>query len=160
MRLLQGKNKETREEENMDNMNNQQNYGPVPDSQDGGNKALAALAYPFWLVGLIAFLVKKDSAYVKFHSIQAMAVAVIGLAVSAVMTVIGAILGVIFGLMDVMLGANGMLGSLATVLSGGIGGILGLGILVLQIIGIINAVQGTMKPLPIIGEKIDSMFNK
>ena len=154
------KNKVKREDENMVNMDKQQNYGPVPDSQDGGNKALAALAYPFWIVGLIGMLVKKDSAYVKFHAIQGMALAAINIILSIIMVIIGIVLGIIVGLIDVALGTNGMLVSLGSVLTSGIGGIVGLVTFVLMILGIINAVQGTMKPLPIIGEKIDGMFNK
>ncbi len=144
----------------MVNMDNQQNYGPVPDSQDGGNKALAALSYFFLIVGIIALLVKNDSAFVKFHAIQGLALKVIYIIVSAIFGVLGIILAIILGFVDVALGANGVLASLSTFLTSGICGILGLGEFVLVVLGIINAAQGTMKPLPIIGEKIDGMFNK
>ena len=76
------------------------------------------------------------------------------------MVIIGIVLGIIVGLIDVALGTNGVLTSLGSVLTSGIGGIVGLATFVLMIFGIINAAQGTMKPLPIIGEKIDGMFNK
>ncbi|MBO6259559.1 MAG: DUF4870 domain-containing protein [Lachnospiraceae bacterium] len=144
----------------MDNMNNQQNYGPVPDSQDGGNKALAVLSYILWIVGLVALLVKKDSPYVKFHSIQGIALAICNLAASAIAGVLGFIIGLIFEIMDAAMGTNGGLVSLATLLSGGIGGLIGLAGFVLMIFGIINAIQGTMKPLPLIGNFIDEKFNK
>ena len=144
----------------MDNMNNQQNYGPVPDSQNGGNKALAALSYPFWIVAVIAFLVKKDeSPYVKFHAIQGIALAVISFVVSALVGVINTVLTVIVGIIQSAADGGGIL-SLIPMLVGLVGSAFGIAIFVLMIIGLINAIQGTMKPLPLIGEKIDAKFNK
>lgn len=144
----------------MDNMNNQQNYGPVPDSQDGGNKALAALAYPFWIVGLIGMLVKKDSAYVKFHAIQGIALAIINLAASAVIGVLGVIVMIFLAALDGIMGTNGALSSLGSLLTSGLGGLIWLADIVLVIMGIVNAVQGTMNPLPVIGKIINEKFNK
>ena len=144
----------------MDNMNNQQNYGPVPDSQDGGNKALAALSYPFWIVAVIAFFVKKDeSPYVKFHAIQAIALAIISFVISALVGVLNTILSVIIGIIQASVDGGGIL-NLIPMLVGLVGTAAGIAVFVLMIIGLINAIQGTMKPLPLIGEKINEKFNK
>ena len=145
----------------MDNMNNQQYKAPGPDSQDGGNKALAALSYFTWIVALIAFFVKKDdSPFVKFHAIQGIAFTIVKYVVSAIIGALGFILGIIFGIFDSIVGANGGFVSLATLLTSGLGGLVGLGALVFMVLGIVNAVQGTMKPLPLFGQKVDEKFNK
>lgn len=100
------------------------------------NKVISILCY-FGILLLIPYLVKKDSEYVKFHSNQGLILLIVNIALSIVSAVIGAILGLI--------------PYIGGILSGLIGGVISLACFALMIIGIVNAVTGKMKELPIIG---------
>ena len=87
-------------------------------------KNIAAISYIFFVIGY--FTVEKDSAFVKFHMQQSLTLLVFAIALSVV-------------------GIIPILGWLIAFL----GGILSL---ILFIIGIINALGGEEKELPIIGK--------
>ena len=109
-----------------------QAYSPAPYGQPmdmvsdvQANKGMAIVAYLLFFVPLITGAHKK-SPYVKFHTNQGTILFLFNLALNIVLNILGGFLG-------------------------GIIGLLGLVMLVLVIIGIMNAAQGKMTPLPVIG---------
>lgn len=89
------------------------------------NKVMAILAYIFFLIPLLA---AKDSKFAMYHANQSLVLFIIGIAGN----IIGGILFFVY------------IGVCVTSL-------VNLAWLVLAIIGIINASNGEMKPLPIVG---------
>lgn len=88
------------------------------------NKTIAVLSYFLFFLPL---LTAKDSKYAMFHANQSLILIIISVAasiISGVLPVIGAVIGMIVSL----------------------------AVLVLWIMGIINAANGEMKPLPYIGQ--------
>lgn len=108
---------------------------PAAKSGDSNDKLMGVLAYLGILV-LVPLLAAKDSKFAQYHAKQGITL----LAAEIVLVVLQWVV--------IFLGA----------VTGGFGFILfpiislaGLGLLVLSIIGIINAVNGEEKPLPLIG---------
>lgn len=104
------------------------------DTKDAqGNKAMAVLAYIIFLIPLLA---AKDSPFARYHTNQGLvlflAAAAYGIVYSILTTVVLAISWRLYLVVSI-------LGWVSVVF------------VVLAIIGIINAVNGKMKPLPIIG---------
>jgi len=99
------------------------------------NKVMAVLAYIIFLVPLLA---AKDSPFARYHTNQGL---VLFLAIVASFIVLG-ILNVIMGI--ILPGLGCCVGSVLTLAFVG-------GSLTLAIMGILNAVKGQMKPLPLIG---------
>ncbi|MBQ4547233.1 MAG: hypothetical protein IJA17_08775 [Oscillospiraceae bacterium] len=93
------------------------------------NKGMAVLSY-FGLLILIPVFIARNDPFVRYHINQ----------------------GLVLFLVDIL---AGIVGSILSFILGDIGGFLsgalGIVIFVLFIIGIINAVKGEMKPLPLIG---------
>ncbi len=89
------------------------------------NKGMAILAYFLFFVPLLA---AKESKFAMFHANQSLLLVLTAIGVSVVSTVVPVIGWLIIG----------PLGSLA--------------VLVLWVTGLINAAQGQMKPLPLIGK--------
>jgi len=103
---------------------------PTPPAEpqgegEGGDKVMALLCYLGILV-VIPLLVKKDDAYVKFHAKQGL-----------VLLIAWIILSIIFVIPFV----GWVVGFIGYII-----------LLVLGIIGIVNALSGKMKPLPIVGK--------
>lgn len=92
------------------------------------NKVMAVLSY-IGILALIPFLAAKESPYAQFHAKQGLTLFIVEI-VYSVLSVILAFIPVI-GLI--------------------VSGVLGLCVFVLVILGIVNAVQGQAKELPIIG---------
>lgn len=112
----------------------QEKGAPVTDvvAQDAKeNKVYGILAYFGLLVLITIFAAPKDSAYCRFHANQGLILFIADMICSAIGSVIGATLG--------------FLGGIAS-------SALSIGLLVLFIMGIINAAKGEMKELPIIGQ--------
>lgn len=103
--------------------------------QDSNDKAYGVLAY-FGFLFLIPLLAGKTE-FAKYHANQGL-----------VLFIADVILSVVIG---VCIGVLGLLGAVGAILGGIISGVLGLCILAMMIMGIIHAVNGEMKPLPIIG---------
>lgn len=95
------------------------------------NKVMAVLSY-FGLLVLIPIFAAKDSKFAKFHANQ-------GLVLFIVEIIINAAIGILKRIM--LRGLFGFIGSL-----------LDLVLLVVAIIGIVNAAQGKAKELPVIGK--------
>lgn len=103
--------------------------------QDSNDKAYGVLAY-FGILFLIPLLAGKTE-FAKYHANQGL-----------VLFIADVILGVVIA---VCMAVLGLLGAVGAILGGIISGVLGLCILAMMIMGIIHAVNGEMKPLPIIG---------
>ena len=92
------------------------------------NKVMAVLSY-IGILALIPFLAAKESPYAQFHAKQGLTLFIVEI-VYSVLSVILAFIPVV-GLI--------------------VSGVIGLCVFVLVILGIVNAVQGQAKELPIIG---------
>lgn len=95
------------------------------------NKIMALFAYLSWLV-IIPILAAKDSKYAKFHGNQGLVLAIAEIIVGIFYGILSEIpfVGIIFSI---------------------IGSVISLFCFVLTILGIVNAVSGKAKELPIIG---------
>lgn len=92
------------------------------------NKVMAVLAY-LGLLFLVPLLAAPNSPYARFHANQGL-----------VLFILDAICGVVAGVL-----------SRIPIVGGIVGGVLGLIVLILAIIGIVNAASGKAQELPIIG---------
>ena len=128
--------------------NNTQTQNSVPENNSpmapeaqlpvGHNKVMAILAYLGILV-VVSYLVAKDDSFVKFHIKQGLVLLVIEIAVW--------ILSMVFmPSLYYLPGSYSMMGIFAMVVN-----LIWLVIIVLSILGIVNAVNDREKPLPIIG---------
>jgi uncharacterized membrane protein len=102
-------------------------------------KAFAILSYVLGFLGLPFFLIPlimRNNTYSLYHAKQCLMIWLVGMAGGMISSVLVAVfcLGVITGMA------------------------LGVFILVVEILGIINAVNGEMKPLPVIGKYADEWF--
>ena len=116
--------------------NNAQTEVTPEDVQN--NKAFAILAY-FWLLVLVPIFAAKESKFARFHANQGLVLCIVETAWWLINFIITAILihTWSFGLLT--------LWSL-------ISWLVWIGFLVFAIIGIINAAQGSTKPMPIFGK--------
>ena len=101
------------------------------------NKIMAVLAYLGILV-LIPILAAKDSKFARFHSNQGLVLLICDIVVSIVLGIVTAIIALI--------------PYVGPILSGIIWAVIPIVLLVFAILGIVNAVQGKAKELPIIGK--------
>ena len=101
------------------------------DAQD--NKAMAVLAYIIFLIPLFA---AKESPFARYHTNQGLVLAIAAVAY-----------GIVYGILStIVLAISWRLYLVVSIL-----GWVGVVFAVLSVIGIINAVNGRMKPQPIIG---------
>lgn len=96
---------------------------------ENGNKFLAAISY-IWILCIVTIFCAKDDAFARYHANQGL-----------VLFIVDTLAGIVGSILEFVLGDIG----------GIISGALGIVIFVLFIIGIVNALTGKMKPLPIIG---------
>lgn len=101
------------------------------------NKVMGILAYLSWLV-LIPIFAAPNSKFARYHANQGLVLAIAEIAWWIVTAILNAILYAI----------SWRLGSIVSTLLG----LVNLGFLVLLVIGIMNAVNGRAKELPIIGK--------
>ncbi len=107
------------------------------DKQDiEDNRIMALLSYLFWLV-LIPIFAAPKSKFARFHANQGLVLTIIGTVVGAVLSIVGGILGAILSILGTIVGI--------------IGAVIGLAFLILAILGIVNAINGKAKELPLIG---------
>ena len=88
------------------------------------NKLMAAISY-IWILFLVPLFAAKDDAFARFHANQ----------------------GLVLFLAGIALGIIGIIPFVGPIVAG-IGGLV---TFVFMILGIINALKGEMKPLPLIG---------
>lgn len=103
----------------------------IKDAQD--NKAMAVLAYIIFLIPLLA---AKDSPFARYHTNQGLVLAIAAVAYGIVYSILSTIVLAISWRLYLVVSILGWVSVVFAVLS---------------VIGIINAVNGRMKPLPIIG---------
>lgn len=107
----------------------------TPDPMDvQQNKAISILCY-FGILFLIPYFMRKDSQYVRFHSNQGLVLLIADVAINLVLNVLKTLVK----------------GSLLAIPVGLVSWIIGLALFALMIIGIVFAVTGKMRELPIIG---------
>jgi uncharacterized membrane protein len=105
----------------------------IRDAQDG--RTMAILAYILFFIPLLTGA-HKDSPFVHFHTNQ-----------GTVLFIVAAIYGFVYGILSVVLALLPVVGwALILVL-----GIISVIFPILCIVGIVNAVNGKMQPLPVIG---------
>lgn len=110
---------------NQDEQNQSMHNDPVKNFTSGNNNTfLAVISYIGPLV-IFSYLMSKDSEFVRFHAKQGM---------------------VVFGIEVIMWIISSMMYSMWMVLN-----VVNLATLILSIIGIVNAVQGNKKELPLVG---------
>jgi uncharacterized membrane protein/predicted RNA-binding Zn-ribbon protein involved in translation (DUF1610 family) len=139
----------------------QQNYGygqPYvnyndPAADASANKVYGIIAYIGILVLITIFFAPKESKYSRYHANQGLVLLIAGAIFSTGLSIIGAIFG------GIAAGAAFWTAPLTTAIFGiltGISGIIlsaaGIFWLVLAVMGIINAANGELKPLPVIGK--------
>ena len=88
------------------------------------NKLMAAISY-IWILFLVPLFAAKDDAFARFHANQ----------------------GLLLFLVSIVLGIIAIIPFIGAIISA-IGGVV---TFVFMILGIINALKGEMKPLPLIG---------
>ena len=89
-----------------------------------GNKLMAAISY-IWILFIVPLVAAKDDAFARYHANQ----------------------GLLLFLASIVLGIIGVIPVIGTIIAL-VGGI---ATFVFMILGIINALKGEMKPLPLIG---------
>lgn len=110
-------------------------------------KLMAVLAY-FGLLALIPYFVEKDNKYVRFHSIQGLnfylesLIAIVGLTVVMFVSMFLFIIPILGWILGGILFIVSFIGLMA----------ISIGSLVFQIMGIVYAVQGSAKELPIVNK--------
>lgn len=103
------------------------NVTPTPDAKDvADNKLMAILAYICFLIPLF---VAKESPFARFHTNQGLLLAITGIAISIVVSIL------------TFIPIIGFVGFLLPIVT-----------FVLMVLGIINANNGQMKELPVIGK--------
>jgi uncharacterized membrane protein len=123
-----------------------ENYSPTSKSAIGLDaNVAAALGYIIGILGLVNFLIEKESKFVKFHGIQSVLYSV---GIGAVFTVVWIVL-VILGL--VMSAVSDVLGTLMWILNGLLFFAFFLAMLGGLIYAAYKAYQGQMFKLPIVG---------
>lgn len=109
----------------------------TPDAKDvEENKAIAVLSY-IWILWIVPFLTKKESKFAQFHAKQGLVLFVAEVVISVVVQVIAVL----------TLGVGVVLFPL-----------LALGSLILSIMGILNAWNGKMQDLPVVGNFAHKFF--
>ena len=113
------------------------------------NKICAILAYIF-LIGVIWYFVdekmKKD-AFVKFHVKQALFLFVIGIGISIAFMILSAVLAVI-----------PFIGWLISLILIPLGLAINIGLFILWVFGLINAINEKKEPIPLIGTHAERLF--
>jgi uncharacterized membrane protein len=124
----------------------QQYRQQAPANDAEANKTMAILAYILFFIPLLTGA-HKTSPFVKYHANQGTVLALLAIAYSIVSGIIRAVVRVPVSVYGYSTGIYYTPGWLNTILW-----IVSLGILALAIMGIVNAVGGKQKPLPVIGK--------
>ena len=122
----------------MDQQYQNQPYQPAPKQQ---NSVMGILSY-LSILCLIPLLTEKNDPYVQYHAKQ-----------GTNLFIIEAIVGIAGGILTGILNFIPFIGGFLSGILGFATGVLSLCFFVLSILGIVNACNGEMKPLPVI-EKI------
>lgn len=103
------------------------------------NKTLSIVSYVTLIGWLVAFLVGKEKAddLLKFHLKQSFSLIILNFALTAIVQIVGRIVPAVAGLLSLLY----------------------LVLVVFWVIGIINAIKGEKKPLPLIGDWASKSFS-
>jgi uncharacterized membrane protein len=123
---------------------------PPPDADVAAGKVLAILGYipALWIIALVMLIVRNNK-FSLYHAKQACGLFLAAIACSIPMLILIMIVGMVIGAVTKGAGL-----CLVPVLWAAYS----VGLLCLAIIGIINAANGVMKPLPVIGPLADKIF--
>ena len=119
--------------ETVRNLNNTADYTEEYDPNDIQNNQLMAILAYIWLLVLVPIFMAKESKFARFHANQGLVLCIASIALGIIsasfcwIPVVKYIVSIICGLA-------------------------GLGVLILAILGIVNAAQGRAKELPIVGK--------
>jgi uncharacterized membrane protein len=114
-----------------------------PDRVDADqNKVWGILAYILFLIPLIG--APKNSRYARFHTNQGLVLVICSVAGSVALNILTALAVGVFSFSSAAIAVVGILSVVSFVF--------GMAVLGLAIFGIVNAVQGKMQPLPVIGK--------
>lgn len=123
--------------EKVRNLNNTADYSAASDPNDiAANKVFAILAYLSILV-LVPIFAAKDSRFARYHANQGLVLLICEAVVYVAIVIVNAILTAVYWRLF-------WIGSLLTWLQS-------IAVLVMVVLGIVNAATGRMKDLPIIG---------
>ncbi|GHV62189.1 hypothetical protein AGMMS49587_08320 [Spirochaetia bacterium] len=116
-----------------------------PPAGEDNAKAMSILAYIIFFVPLLAGAY-KTSAAVRFHTNQ-------GTILFFANVLLAIVIGIISAILTGVAVAAGGYGAIMTITAivGVLWAVYGLGVMALYILGIVHAVKGELKPLPIIG---------
>lgn len=114
----------------------------VSDKDVNDNKVWAIISY-LWILSLVSYFGKKDSPFAQYHAKQGLVLLAFSLLPLA--------LSIIFGILAFIPGVNIIVGLISVILIP-IYFVYGLCMLVLVILGIINAANGKIAELPVIGK--------
>ena len=125
----------------------QNNNFPPPATSDNGKTAAIISYFSFvgWLISFLAMHKDNKTAVGSYHLRQTLLLYICCICFYVAIEIL---IGMLF-----FMGALGLVGILGSVLW-----IAWIGFFVLWIIGFIGAVNGEMKPIPLIGDKAQTMF--
>ena len=132
---------------------------PMDPKEIADGKVLAALGYPIWIIALVMLFV-RNNAFTLFHAKQMMTLVVVQLALCIPLMVLSCIITAAMGAAAGQSGAAGSAVGIFGCLIWVVFILVGLASLALIIIGLINAINGQAKPLPVIGKYADKLFGK
>lgn len=121
---------------------------PTQDKEVADGKVLAILSYIIWIVALVVLIIRNNS-FALYHAKQAMTLFLAWLVLFIPLMILNVIIGV--ALASVTRGVGACI--MPIVMFGA-----GIGMLVLIILGIVNAANGVCKPLPVVGPFADKLF--
>ncbi len=122
-------------------------YGGDPERRDAAqNKAMGILSY-IGILALVPLFAAKESPFAQYHAKQGLTLCIIEIAYAVLTTILRWVFSLIFRLVRVYWIYNIFFTVLNFVFF--IGGAL---LLVLAVIGIVNAVNGKKEPLPVLGK--------
>lgn len=104
------------------------------------NKVMALLSY-LWILFLVPLFAAPNSKFARFHTNQGLVLFIFSL----VSGIIGGVVGFILALIP-------FIGFIFVWVAGVVFGIIEIGFILLAVLGIINALQGRAKELPVIGK--------
>ena len=135
--------------EEMNNINNTAGSAPFDPKDIEENKGISVLSYIGPLV-FVPMFARKDSRYARFHASQGLTLFIISAAYSVTQMILTFILGLIFPWKWTygLYGGRGFIYNALTAILG----LVWIPIVIMAIIGIVNAASGKAKELPVIGK--------
>ncbi|MEO8433805.1 MAG: DUF4870 domain-containing protein [Pyrinomonadaceae bacterium] len=139
-----------------------QNPSSIGKSSTGMEANIAAAISYIWIVGLIFFIIEKESKFVRFHAMQSILYGVLWTVLMIVLMIVNVIIGI---MVTAGAGAAGeAAGGIASLVVSLISLLIWLLVPLIAFLGLIlaavKAYQGQMFKLPIIGKIAENIVNK